>query len=112
MVAVVMEQLILHLLIDGIHSALKRFEQSATPHDGIEFHLNLALREFLAYESHAEVILFESGTELRQFVGMMMCTRHPHGFHVVVYRQFGGSGSWVYDKCFHLFVIFRAVIRL
>ena len=63
-------------------------------------------------ESHAEVILFEGGTELRQFVGMMMCTRHPHGFHVVVDRQFGGCGSWVYDKCFHLFVIFRAVIRL
>ena len=97
MLALGVEQVVLHQLVHCIHAAGKRLGKASPAYYGVEAELYSGVFEPLHYEVPAVLVLVADVLELRQFAYMMVCTGHPYGLFVFIDGYFRRRGTGVYD---------------
>ena len=86
-----MNQVMLHLLIDGIDTTRSRFQQTSTGDDRIELDRNTCLCQHVAHKLLAVRQLFDDMGVWRQVFQRMVSTPYPYRFIVFIQSQLGRS---------------------
>jgi hypothetical protein len=102
-----MEQVVLHLLVDGIYTSGCGAKQASAGYDGIEPEFNACLLQEVDDEFATVFILFVHVVERGQVVGWMVCSGHPSTDGVFIHGKLGGGGAGVdYEDSHEWFVSF------
>ena len=90
-----MEQVVLHLLVDGVDTSGGGLEQATSGYDGIELYLDAGLLQQVEDKLATVLILFVHVMEGGQVFGRMVCSGHPRASGVFIDCQLGGGGAGI-----------------
>ena len=81
------DEVLLHLLVDGVDTTVQRLQQTAATYHGVELQRYSSLLEQLQHEVPAILILLVNGGELVQLLLRMQSVRCPYSTFVFIHSH-------------------------